>query len=100
MTKKEIIMAHDHQHIDTDNNNEQDVELRVEGMTCTNCARSVQKYLENQGLHDVYVNFATEEVKFKTIEGADIDPFVKGIQDIGYTVADTKIPSKKKGLAE
>lgn len=92
-------MAHDHHHIDT-NNNEQDVELRVEGMTCTNCARSVQKYLENQGLHDVYVNFATEEVKFKTIEGTDIDPYVKGIQDIGYTVKDTMIPSKKKGLAE
>jgi len=42
------------------------VELQVSGMHCNNCALSVHKLLEKKGLQDIYVDFANDEVKFKT----------------------------------
>ena len=40
------------------------IELKVDGMTCNNCASSLDKYLKKKGFEDVYVNFATKEVRF------------------------------------
>ena len=33
------------------------VEWKVEGMTCTNCALTINQYLKKEGLSDVKVNF-------------------------------------------
>jgi len=40
------------------------VNLKVEGMTCANCALSVNKYLEKEGLKNVRVNFIGGDVSF------------------------------------
>ncbi len=40
------------------------VSIEVEGMTCVNCARSVEKYLKGKGFTKVKVNFATKDVSF------------------------------------
>ena len=32
------------------------VELKVEGMTCSNCALAISKYLKNQGVQDVVLH--------------------------------------------
>lgn len=38
--------------------------IKVEGMTCTNCALSVKKVLENENASNVNVNFSTGEASF------------------------------------
>ncbi|MEP6512781.1 MAG: cation-translocating P-type ATPase, partial [Parafilimonas sp.] len=64
-----------------------DVNWKVEGMSCTNCALSVHKYLEEQGLEDVKVNFIGGNVSF-TINGKlTQQQIAKGIEQLGYHVA-------------
>ena len=41
------------------------VDWKVEGMTCTNCALTINRYLEKEGLKDVKVNFIGGEVTFE-----------------------------------
>ncbi|MEZ4896725.1 MAG: cation-translocating P-type ATPase [Saprospiraceae bacterium] len=61
------------------------MELRVEGMTCTNCANSVKKYLESEGLQDVAVNYAAKEVHFATPgKQMDWEEIRKGLAGLGY----------------
>lgn len=63
------------------------VELKVEGMTCNNCAASVNRYLERKGLEDVYVNFSTKEVRFRQTESmSDVAQIKNGIHKLGFTV--------------
>ena len=61
----------------------------VEGMDCVNCATSITRFLERKGLKEVYVNYATGEVRFET-GGLDIDmeALKKGIHKLGYRVAE------------
>src|SRR4030095_7492622 len=40
------------------------VQWKVEGMDCANCAITINRYLEKQGLKNVKVNFANGDVLF------------------------------------
>jgi P-type Cu+ transporter len=62
------------------------IALEVEGMTCSNCALGISRFLEQKGMHDVYVNFATGEVQFAKNETQQLEALVAGIQNLGYTV--------------
>ena len=65
------------------------VEWTVEGMDCVNCATSITRFLERKGLKDVYVNYATGEVRFQAGEQAvDMEALKKGIAKLGYHVAE------------
>lgn len=65
------------------------VELTVEGMDCANCAAGITRYLERNGLEDVYVNFQTKEVRFRLGDEAfDEDDAKGGIRKLGYTVVE------------
>jgi P-type Cu+ transporter len=44
------------------------VDWKVEGMTCTNCALTINKYLTKEGLSDVKVNFIGGEISFNLAE--------------------------------
>ncbi|MCS7075479.1 MAG: cation-translocating P-type ATPase [Bacteroidia bacterium] len=60
--------------------------LTVTGMHCTSCAQSVQKLIQkNKGVHNVYVNFATNEASFD-VDNPDfkIETLLKEIQNLGY----------------
>jgi Cu+-exporting ATPase len=62
------------------------VNWKVEGMSCTNCALTIHKYLEQQGLQDVKVNFIGGDVSFN-INGNITKPEIeKGIDKLGYHV--------------
>ena len=71
------------------NQQEQKIQFRVDGMTCSNCALSVTKYLEKNEAHAVNVDFGTGEVNFK-IQSESTDDLVgnikKGINKLGYDV--------------
>ncbi|HEX5000863.1 MAG TPA: cation-translocating P-type ATPase [Bacteroidia bacterium] len=62
--------------------------LQVEGMTCTNCALGVTRFLEKQGLKDVKVNFSTGDVYFEEVVPADMGAIKKGITGLGYDVVE------------
>ncbi len=64
--------------------------LKVEGMTCTNCALGITRFLEQKGLKNVHVNFATGEVLFDTAVAQDIAPYIQGINKLGYKVIENE----------
>jgi P-type Cu+ transporter len=62
------------------------VTWKVDGMDCTNCALTIRKYLEKQGMKDVRVNYATGDVSFEATETANTGKLSAGIYDLGYKV--------------
>ncbi|MFV0604437.1 MAG: heavy metal translocating P-type ATPase [Niabella sp.] len=66
------------------------ISWKVEGMTCANCALTVNKYIEKQGGVDVKVNFATGDVSFIPTSSTMADNVVKGIHNLGYHVNTNK----------
>ena len=61
--------------------------LKIDGMTCINCALSLEKSVKSAGLEQVHVNFANRELIFendKTLSKQAID---KAIRDAGFSVS-------------
>lgn len=73
------------------------VACKVEGMTCGNCALTVTKYLEKQGMTDVAANAATGEVTFNNTIQADVTRIYKGINGLGYRVLDDAADDESAG---
>ena len=72
------------------------VEWKVEGLDCTNCALTISKYLNKEGLKNVKVNFIGGEVTFDLNEGKSKEQLAKGISGLGYSVVnETKVPISK-----
>ncbi len=71
------------------------IELNVEGMTCTNCAATVRRKLEKDGMADVNVNFASGEVTFKNPTAISVEQIISNIDDLGYHVAKNNTEEKK-----
>jgi len=62
------------------------VTLKIEGMSCTNCALTIQEYLEGKGLENVRVNFIGGEASFD-LNGNTSEPEIeKGIEGLGYHI--------------
>ncbi|WP_207492183.1 heavy metal translocating P-type ATPase [Aridibaculum aurantiacum] len=63
------------------------ISWKVEGMTCSNCALSVSKVLEKQGMKQIAVNPLNGEVAFEnaTANGG-VDKARKNIELLGYTI--------------
>jgi Cu+-exporting ATPase len=63
------------------------VNWKVEGMTCSNCALTISKYLQKQGLSNVKVNPIDGDVSFNG-NGTELNPdkIAKGIEELGYKV--------------
>ena len=69
------------------------VNWKVEGMTCANCALSVTKYLEKEGMSNVKVNPIDGDVHFEVVELDEehSKKISKGIESLGYKVVNEKI---------
>ncbi len=63
-------------------------ELKVEGMTCSNCALSVSNYLKKEGLSNVQVNPITGAVSFTSNTESSLSNLSAGIKKLGYNVVD------------
>lgn len=81
------------------------VEWKVEGMDCTNCALTISKYLNKEGLKDVKVNFIGGDVSFEMNGDVPKEKIARGIEGLGYHVVDGTAKShahththKHKGL--
>ena len=70
------------------------VEWNVEGMTCSNCALSVTKLLQKEGMEEVKVNPINGAVSFNN-PGKEKSALISGINSLGYNVAG-ELSSKKE----
>lgn len=73
------------------------VEWKVDGMDCTNCALTISKYLNKEGVQNVKVNFIGGDVSFDLNGDKSKEQLSKGITGLGYTVVSDSptIASKK-----
>ncbi|MFC4231714.1 heavy metal translocating P-type ATPase [Parasediminibacterium paludis] len=70
---------------------------KVEGMTCSNCALSVSKVLQKQGMQQVQVNAITGDVSFETLDAANMLTIAKkNINELGYHVVDDSVVAVEK----
>jgi Cu+-exporting ATPase len=76
------------------------IQWKVEGMTCANCALTINKYLDKKGMQNIRVNPLDAEVTFETVEGAPLKELIKGIEGLGYQVQqeNTATPRKEGGF--
>jgi len=70
------------------------INWKVEGMSCTACAQSVDGFLRRKGMDDVNVSLTTGEVNFRNQKGLPETELKKGIEGLGYHVADKHAVSK------
>ena len=82
-------------------NTTETVHWKVDGMDCTNCALSIQKYLQKKGLKNVKVNFANGDVLFDQDGIHKNEELVIGIKELGYQVINfqLEIPKSRKFLS-
>ena len=66
----------------------ENVKWKVEGMTCANCALTINKYLDKKGMQNIRVNPIDGDVSFEVVEGQTSKDLAKGIADLGYHVVD------------
>src|SRR5450432_2413631 len=73
--------------VSNENEIAEQVNWKVEGMDCANCALTISSYLKKQGMQEVKVNPVSGEVLFEK-NGTKVseDVLRKGITDLGYTV--------------
>lgn len=74
------------------------VQWKVDGMSCTNCALSIHKYLESAGIKEPKVSFMEGEVRFELPFEADEAQLKKGVNNLGYKVRGTDEKPTKKFL--
>src|SRR5690349_6688322 len=72
------------------------VQWKVEGMTCSNCALTIHKFLEKQGMKEVKVNAIGGDVSFELNDLHTKEELANGINDLGYRVAGEQELSRHK----
>jgi copper chaperone CopZ len=70
--------------MNTDDN--KNISIKVEGMTCSGCARSVETAISQKGGENVVVSLADKEVTFNNPNDIDILEFEEQIKNRGYEV--------------
>lgn len=76
----------------------ENIHWKVDGMSCTNCALSIHKYLESEGIKEPKVNFIDGAVDFEIIGETNLDKLKKGISNLGYTVRGKEEVATKRFL--
>lgn len=79
---------------------EQLIEIPITGMTCVNCARTVERKLgKTEGVAEANVNFATERatVRFDSTK-ANVAALVENVEKAGYGVATAAIELPITGM--
>ena len=74
------------------------INWKVDGMTCTNCALSIQKYLEKKGAQNVKVNFIGGDVSFEIV-GEEKNELANGVSKLGYAVKGDEIHIEQTGFS-
>lgn len=76
------------------------IHWKIEGMSCSNCALTISKYLEGSGLENVKLSAVSGDLSFDNPGKLDDMRIQQGIRDLGYDVvsgSDTA-PVKRKRI--
>ncbi|MGD1994117.1 MAG: heavy metal translocating P-type ATPase, partial [Anaerolineae bacterium] len=78
------------------------VELPITGMTCANCALSVERALNRvDGVVDATANFAAERATVEYIPGvASVAALVRAVEEAGYGVVQAATPDELEDVEE
>lgn len=68
---------------------EKDVLLKVDGMTCNNCAAGISKSLRSKGFLNADASFIDGEVTFSLTDGKSSGGAIEQIESLGYKVIDS-----------
>lgn len=72
------------------------VNWKVEGMSCSACAQTVNGFLEKKGMKDVKVSLTAGEAHFRNEAGISEQVLKKGIEGLGYHVMDNATSTKHR----
>ncbi len=61
---------------------------KVEGMSCSACAQTIDGFLQKKGMQEVNVSLTAGEVSFRNLPAIPEAELKKGISNLGYFVAD------------
>lgn len=71
--------------------------IKIDGMTCANCAVGIKRHLDKKGLDNVDVNFSTGEAIFNYKNSKNQKDIEDSITQLGYTI-NKPIKNKKTRL--
>ncbi len=75
--------------------NSEKINWKVNGMTCANCALSINRALEKEGLSNVSVNVITGDVSFDTLDtNGTLKSARKRVELLGYEIEEEGDPAK------
>jgi P-type Cu+ transporter len=63
------------------------VQWKVDGMTCANCALTINKFLQQKGAKNITVSPIDGDVSFEVAEAEAKQQLAKGVESLGYKVA-------------
>jgi Cu+-exporting ATPase len=78
------------------NDGTEKIQWKVDGMTCSNCALTVHKYLEGKGAKNVAVSVINGDVSFDIAAPFAPQTLAKGVQSLGYGVQAAGAEAVKK----
>ena len=67
--------------------------IKIDGMTCQNCAIGIEKYLISKGIKDINVNFSTHEASFLS-ENFSKNNVESLIKELGYRIKKKETENK------
>jgi Cu+-exporting ATPase len=70
------------------------VNWKVEGMSCSACAQTINGFLEKKGMKEVRVSLTAGEAHFQNVPGLPERELKKGIEGLGYHVAEATTSKK------
>ncbi len=76
-----------------------EISVKVEGMTCNNCAAGISKSLQKAGFKDADASFIDGEVTFTEVEGKTTQQAIDNIESLGYQVKDSQAALKTDGIS-
>ncbi len=62
----------------------EEITLKIDGMTCSHCALTVEKALKNNGAENVMVDFVQGEAKIKSKGTIDSEALIAAVKKAGY----------------
>jgi P-type Cu+ transporter len=65
---------------------EQNISVKIKGMTCVNCALNIESSVKKLGLEDVAVNFATRELHVSGLNDLGAKEIKKAVENAGYEI--------------
>jgi len=69
------------------NKPEQNITLKVEGMTCVNCALNIERTVKKLGVDDVAVNFSTKELHVVGLNNENAETIKQAVIKAGFEIS-------------